>query len=282
MTTLRIAAACAPFGRDLDEGLARAGALIAQARAEGVGLLVLPEAALGGYLTDLGGTASPPPALAVDGPEIARLAALAGEMVVCSGFCEAGDDTVYNSAVCVTGDGVLGVHRKVHQPLRENTAYAAGDRFTAFDTPVGRIGMQICFDKAFPEAARTQAVDGARIVCSLSAWPVSATDPHPDPAQDRWTRRMDLFDRARALENQIVWVAANQHGTFGSMRFAAGAKIVDPGGEIVATTGQRAGLATAALDVDAVVDAARAGMHFLRDRRPDTYGEVHGSSLAAS
>ncbi|HEY0812613.1 MAG TPA: carbon-nitrogen hydrolase family protein [Pseudonocardia sp.] len=277
MTTLRMAAVCAAFDRDLDDDLARAAALIDEARSDGIGLLVLPEACLGGYLTDLGGAAELPPALAVDGPEIARLAAAAGDMVVCAGFCEApdagtGDGRVYNSAVCVTGDGVLGVHRKVHQPLREDASYAAGDRFGAFDTPVGRIGMQICFDKAFPEAARAQAMDGARIVCSLSAWPVSATNRHPDPALDRWTRRMDLFDRARALDNQIVWLAANQFGTFGSMRFAASAKVVDPGGEILAWTGQDAGMAVAELDVDAAVDAARGGgMHYLRDLRPETY-----------
>jgi len=83
---------------------------------------------------------------------------------------------------------------------------------------------------------------------------------------------MDLFDRARALDNQLVWVAANQFGAFGSMRFAASAKVVDPGGEILAWTRQEPGLAMAELDVDAVVDAARSGMHFLRDRRPAAYG----------
>jgi predicted amidohydrolase len=278
MAVLRMAAASAAFGRDVEEDMARAGDLIGRARADGVGLLVLPEACLGGYLTDLGGTAEPPPALALGGPEIGRLSALAGDMVVCAGFCEAAPGgAVYNSAVCVTGDGVLGLHRKVHQPLREDASYAAGDQFGAFDTPVGRIGMQICFDKAFPEAARAQALAGAEIVCSLSAWPVSATHPHPDPAQDRWTRRMDLFDRARALDNQLVWVAANQCGAFGSMRFAASAKVVDPGGEIVAWTGQDAGLAVAELDVAAVVAAARGGMHFLRDRRPETYGVPVGA-----
>ena len=136
MTALRMAAACAAFGRDVDDDLARAGALIAQARADGVGLLVLPEACLGGYLTDLGGAAELPPALAVDGAEIGRLAALAEDMVVCAGFCEAGEGVVYNSAVCVTGDGVLGLHRKVHQPLREDASYAAGDRFTLYRTAI--------------------------------------------------------------------------------------------------------------------------------------------------
>ncbi|GAA4537254.1 carbon-nitrogen hydrolase family protein [Pseudonocardia xishanensis] len=282
MSRLRMAAACAPFGRDLEEGFARITTLIARARADGVGLLVLPEAALGGYLSDLAGGAERPPALDPAGREIATLAALAGDMVVCAGYCEQGDDAVYNSAVCVSGDGVLGTHRKVHQPLREDASYGAGDRFAAFDTPVGRIAMQICFDKAFPEAARDQAMDGARIICSLSAWPVSRTNRHPDPAQDRWTRRMDLFDRARALENQLIWIASNQYGTFGDLRFAASAKVVDPGGEVLATTGQDEGLAVAELDVEAAVDAARAAMNFLRDRRPETYAAADGRPFLAA
>jgi len=87
---------------------------------------------------------------------------------------------------------------------------------------------------------------------------------------------MDLFDCARALENQVVWVASNQYGAVGDLRFAASTEVVDPSGEILARTGQREGLTTAALDVEDAVDAARAGMHFLRDRRPDTYSAPDG------
>ncbi|MCW2507126.1 MAG: uncharacterized protein JWP68_274, partial [Modestobacter sp.] len=91
-------------------------------------LLALPEAALGGYLADLGEGGVPavlpqdtlPPALDVDGPEVARLAAIAGDMVVTAGLCESDGTSRFNTAVAVTGDGVLGVHRKVHQPLGEN------------------------------------------------------------------------------------------------------------------------------------------------------------------
>ncbi|OLT15760.1 acyltransferase [Pseudonocardia sp. CNS-139] len=273
MATLRMAAVAAPFGRDLEEDFARISTIVDDARSAGVRLLALPEACLGGYLVSLTGPAEPPPALRPDGPEIARLAALAGDMVVVAGYCERGDDgSRYNSAVCVTGDGVLAGYRKVHQPLGEGLSYGRGDRFAAFDTPVGRLGMQICYDKAFPEAARALAMDGAEIVVSISAWPLSATDPHPDPAQDRWTRRFDLFDRARALENQIVWLASNQTGSFGRLRFVANAKVVDPGGEIVATTGQSAGLAVAELDVAAALEAARRSMGHLDNRRPEAYG----------
>jgi predicted amidohydrolase len=196
---------------------------------------------------------------------------MAGDLVVCAGYCEAGRGKRYNSAVCVSGDGVLGRHRKVHQPLREDASYAAGDRFAAFDTPAGRLGMMICYDKAFPESARTLALDGAEVVVCMSAWPRAQTNPSPDLAQDRWTRRFDLFDRARALENQVVWVSANQSGTFGRLRFVASAKVIDPGGDVLATTGTAAGMAVAELDVAAALEDARRPMGHLRDRRPHAY-----------
>jgi predicted amidohydrolase len=171
----------------------------------------------------------------------------------------------------VTGDGVLGNHRKVHQPLSEDASYASGDRFHAFDTPVGRIGMMICYDKAFPESARALALDGAQIGVCVSAWPGSRTNAAADLAEDRWTRRFDLFDRARALENQIVWLSANQSGSFGSLRFVGSAKVVDPGGDVLAHTGVPAGMAVAELDVAKALEMARRSMGHLRDRRPSAY-----------
>ncbi len=306
MTAITVAAAAENFGRDLEQTYAVITRLVAQARAAGARLLVLPEATLGGYLSSLSGSdpadesagesATPdprmsalPPVLSLDGPELARVAAIAGELVLCLGMCEDGstatnsaDSAVgglggaqpgrrFNTAVALTGDGVLGVHRKVHQPLGENLSYAAGESFDAFDTPVGRMGMLICYDKAFPEAARALALDGAEIIACLSAWPGARTAPSADLAQDRWKRRFDLFDRARALENQVVWVSSNQSGTFGSLRFVASAKVVDPGGEVLADTGVAPGLAVAEVDVDELLATARRSMFHLRDRRPETY-----------
>ncbi|WP_329139446.1 carbon-nitrogen hydrolase family protein [Streptomyces sp. NBC_01476] len=275
MSTLRMAAAAAEFGRDLEADFAVVERLVKQARAEDVHLLALPEACLGGYLLSLDDDAeldAGPPPLALDGPELRRLAALAGELTVVAGYCEAGDDgRRYNSVVCLTGDGILGNHRKVHQPLGENHSYASGDRFHAFDTPAGRLGMMICYDKAFPEAARTLALDGAEIAVCVSAWPGARTHSSADLNQDRWKRRFDLHDRSRALENQFVWVSANQSGTFGSLRFVGSAKVVDPGGDILADTGVAAGLAIAELDVAQALETARRAMGHLRDRRPETY-----------
>ncbi|MCW2648092.1 MAG: hypothetical protein QOF87_1548 [Pseudonocardiales bacterium] len=269
---ITVAAVAANFGRDLDDAFARIETLLDDARAGGADLVVLPEATLGGYLSTLeGDPASLPPALELDGPEVKRLAALAGDLVVTAGICEAGSASRYNTAIAVTGDGLLGVHRKVHQPLGEGASYSAGETFEAFDSPVGRIGMMICYDKAFPESARALALDGADIICCMSAWPAARTNPTPNLAEDRWTRRFDLYDRARALENQVLWVSANQSGTFGSLRFVASAKVVDSGGEVLASTGTGPGLAIAGVDLEAMLSAARGGMFHLRDRRPDAY-----------
>ncbi len=272
MSAVTLAAVSAPFGRDLDEAYARIGRLLAQARAEGAGLLVLPEACLGGYLANLDGEAPLPPALDLDGPELRRVIDLAGDVVVCLGLCERAGALRYNTAVCLDGTGVLGLHRKVHQPLNEDASYEAGQEFVAFDTPVGRLGMLICYDKAFPEAARSLALDGAEIVVVVSAWPAGRTGRHPDLAQDRWTQRFDLFDRARALENQVVVVSANQSGTFGDLQFVGSAKIVGPGGEVLAHTGVGEGMAVATVDVQESLLLARRGMSHLRDRRPHAYG----------
>lgn len=285
MTT--IAAVSANFTRDLDQNYALITDLVSRARDRGVDFLVLPEAAIGGYLSSLGNhgdtrrdsAVSLPPAISLDGPELARVGAIAGDMLVAIGFCELaegpdGTPTRFNAAAVLDGSGIYGNYRKVHQPLGENMSYASGDGYGVFDTPVGRVGLQICYDKAFPEAARVMALDGAQIIASLSAWPAARTATAEDLQQDRWTYRFNLFDSARALDNQVFWVASNQSGTFGSLRYVGNAKVVDPGGNVLATTLLDSGMAVADVDIEGTFAAMRAGMFHLRDRRPDVYGAL--------
>ncbi|HEY3709440.1 MAG TPA: carbon-nitrogen hydrolase family protein [Amycolatopsis sp.] len=276
MGQIRIAAVAAHFGRDLEFDVQRIATLIDHARQSGAALLVLPDAALGGYLADLRhpDPEALPPALDPDGPELKTIQSLAAEMTVCVGYCEADGTRRYNAAACVTGDGVLGRHRKVHQPPGESVAYEAGDSFTAFDTPVGRLGMLIDYDKTFPESARSLAVDGAEVVACLSAWPTSITNRAPRMAQDRQSRLFDLYDCARAAENQVVLVSSNQTGAMGGMRFLGQAKVVGPGGEILARTWSKAGIAVAELDVAQEVANARRVLHHLGERKPAVYREA--------
>jgi len=188
------------------------------------------------------------------------------------GYTEAGADGTYSSAVCVNGDGVLGQHRKVHLPPGERDLLKPGAGFAAFDTPLGRIGMLICYDKVFPEAARALSLDGARIVASLAAWPICRTRPTPLTRHDPQVRHFNLLDRARAVENQVVWVSANHSGRFGRLRFPGQAKVVDPDGRVLASTGARPGVALARVDALDAVAASRHRLSHLEDRRPYAYG----------
>jgi predicted amidohydrolase len=283
MTELTIAAAAAPFGRDMDACFATIEGLIGEAREAGVGLLVLPEAALGGYVESLNGDVDdPPPALAADGPELLRVAELAGDMVVAVGFCEAGEpdperpghQVRHNVAALVSGGEVLGVHRKIHMPLDEGRFTTPGDHLAAIDTPIGRVGLLICYDKAFPEAARTLALDGAEILCFLSAWPTSRTNSPEVREEDRQWRRAELWDRSRAAENSMVVASANQTGDFGSLRFLGGSRITNPNGDVVAETDSTGGLAIATFDLGETLTRARRALSPVRDLRPDVYASA--------
>ena len=274
MAPVVLAAVAAHFGRDVPRCVDKAIGIIDTARHEGVDLLVLPDACLGGYIGDFQAPDpdDPPPALDPDGPEIAAIVAAAGPVTVCLGYAEAAPGGGrYNTAACVTGDGVLGSYRKVHQPAGEALTYLAGDRFSTVDTPVGRLGMLIDYDKTFPEAARTLAAADASIIAALSAWPASITDRASRLPADRQSRLFDLYDCARAAENQVVLVSSNQTGVMGNLRFLGQAKIVGPGGDILATTRAKGGLARIEIDVDAEIARARKVLNHLAELRPDTY-----------
>ncbi|GAA4831478.1 carbon-nitrogen hydrolase family protein [Actinomycetospora corticicola] len=273
---LRIAAAAAHFTRDLAFDLDRIGVIVAHARDAGVDVLALPDGALGGYVTDLRpddlDEVDLPPALEPNGEAVRSVIDLAADMVVCLGYCERGPGgELYNAAVALCGDGILGRHRKVHQPVGVAKLFTPGCGFTAFDTPVGRMGMLIDHDKTFPESARALALDGATTIACLSAWPTSLTNRAPRMAQDRQARLFDLYDQSRAAENQVLWLSANQSGRSGNLHFLGRAKVVGPGGEILARTWSKGGLAVAEVDPDAMVDAARSVLHHLDERRPSAY-----------
>jgi len=291
MPPITVASVSANFTRDLDQNFALIEQTLHDARTQGVQFVAFPEAAIGGYLSSLGNHGdtvattkrSLPPAIRLDGPEIRRVQELAGDTLVAIGFCELDDDgeTRYNAAACLDGGQVYGSYRKVHQPLGEHMSYAAGDSYAAFDTPLARVGLQICYDKAFPEAARMLALDGAEVIVSLSAWAAARTATAEDLQDDRWTYRHNTFDVSRALDNQVFWMASNQSGTFGSLRYVGNAKVVDPGGNVLANTFLDAGLAVAQIDIEETFRAMRGGMFHLRDRRPDVYGPVAESDSAS-
>ncbi|MDQ3720825.1 MAG: carbon-nitrogen hydrolase family protein [Actinomycetota bacterium] len=272
------------FGRDVDRSLERIEAIVGRARSRGARLVVLPESAVGGYLYEpkvpgIIDLVAPVPALERDGPHLEKLRRIAGETVVCVGYTEeALGGGVYSSAICLSGDGVLGHHRKVHIPPAERGVFLSGGDFEAFDTPVGRLGMLLCYDKVFPEAARKLSLDGAEIIASMAAWPACREANTRRLGRDVQTQHFNILDQARAVENQVVWVSANQVGKLGRLRFPGQAKVVSPDGNVLANTHSRRGVAVANVDTQAALSTERTRISHLGDRRPQAYAAVaHGA-----
>lgn len=275
-----VAAVSGAFPLDLELSLRRIERTVREARARGAELVVFPEAALGGYPCEDTERYALPAMLSQHADAFERLRRAAGPAVVCVGYAEAAPGGPFSSAMCLSGDGVFGHHRKVHLPPSERGTFRPGDGFAAFDTPLGRMGMLICYDKVFPEAARELALDGAEIIASLAAWPVCRLRPATVVRQDPQVRQFNILDVARAVENQVVWVSANHHGSLGQLRFPGQAKVVDPDGRVLGATGARAGLALAAVDSRAVVRRARESFFHLGDRVAGAYGVIPAAGAA--
>lgn len=281
MPTVKVAAGCIEVSRDRAANLAAIRDCMAQAAAQGVQLLVLPECAVQGYPLGLGRpdldeyhhqlTA----AETVPGPatqEIAAAAAGAGLQVVV-GLTErpgpgAAEGSLYNTAALIDGTGVRAAYRKIHTGGVEKCLWSRGSEWVVADSVAGRIGLMICYDLVFPETARCLCLEGAEILAMSTAW-ATAEDT-------TFARGYDLFTRSRALENQVFLISSNLVGGAG-LGFHGHSRIVSPRGEVLAETAAH-GLAVAALEVPDMIHEARArswfGQVFLRDREPAAYSAL--------
>jgi deaminated glutathione amidase len=218
----------------------------------GAELVVAPETASTGFVTGLGPDQLWDLIADIPGPLTAPIqdAARALGVHMVWGTYERGPrrGIVYNSAALIgpTGD-VLGVYRKTHPFCTELVSRGGwvtpGDEVCVVDTPLGRIGMIICFDGDYPELSRITAVRGAQIIARPSALLRSA---------DIW----ELTNRARAYDNHVYLIGANATGTDpGGTFYFGNSMIVTPIAEVVARAASHEGWVTARLDPD---DALRA------------------------
>ncbi|MDX9746649.1 MAG: nitrilase-related carbon-nitrogen hydrolase [Syntrophales bacterium] len=252
------------FGR-VDRNLEKAEALIRQADAE---VLVLPECFNTGYLFvsreeawDLseeipGGKTSK---LLID------LAGRKGQFIV-AGLVERAGDRLFNAAIAVSPEGVLGVYRKIHLYNEEKLWFSPGDLpFPVYDIGLGKIGVMICFDWFFPEAARMLALKGADVICHCA----NLVLPF---CQDGMI--------TRCLENRVFAVTANRTGDE-----RRGDKILTYTGRSQITGPQGNILYRASVDQDEIgvvdmdVKLARNKRinvynHLLNNRRVDMYGDL--------
>lgn len=199
-----------------------------------------------------------------DGPTTQAISGFAStrSCLVCFGFAEKAD-RLYNSAALVGPDGTLGLYRKIHLFYRENLFFAPGNLgFRVSETPLGRIGMMICFDWFYPESARTLALAGAEII----AHPSNLVLPHCPDAMV-----------TRCLENKVFSATANRIGTEdrggNALRYIGKSEIVSPRGEILTRMGDaEEGVALAEIDPALAMDKRLNEFNDLfAGRRPEMY-----------
>jgi 5-aminopentanamidase len=253
-------------GRNLEACLAR----LEEAAGAGAELLVLPECALPGYMFDSAEEAMPfaeeIPGASTEVLEQAcrRL----GVHVVC-GLLERDGDLLRNAAVLVGPDGLVGSYRKTHLPfLGVDRFTTPGDELPVFDTPLGRIGLEICYDLRFPEVTRTLALRGAEIVAHPTNFPMAAKV------------QTELITLARAAENRIYLLTANRVGKERWGEFCGWSQIVDPFGKRLAEAGETdEALLLADIDLEKARDKnyvipGEYELYLFGDRRPDLYGAL--------
>ena len=267
---------------DVDENLATAERLVREAAAQGARIILIPELFEDVYFCKDVDAKHLQRARPVEGhPTVARFSALARELgvVLPLSIFERAGNALFNTVVMVDADGSrLGTYRKSHIPdgigYSEKFYFAPGDTgFRVWDTAHGRVGLGICWDQWFPEAARVMALHGAE--CIL--YPTAIGSEPPDPSWDssgHWQRVM----QGHAGANLLPVVAANRYGVETGeqteLTFYGSSFIADNTGAKVAEAGRNGDAVLVAHFDRAELEKLRLSWGIFRDRRPDLYGPV--------
>jgi len=270
-----------------EANLARIEQRVAEAAAAGARLVLLQELHNGAYFCQHQDVCEFEQAEPIPGPSTERLGALAkrhGVVIVGSLFERRGAGLYHNTAVVLERDGTLaGKYRKMHIPddpgFNEKFYFTPGDLgFTPIDTSVGRLGVLVCWDQWYPEAARLMALAGAELLLYPTAigW-----DPNDDQAEkDRQRNAWILSHRGHAVANGLPVLSCNRTGHEPSpigragIDFWGSSHVLGPQGELLAEAPVDAPqVLLAEVDLRRSEDVRRI-WPFLRDRRIDAYGDL--------
>ncbi|MGN6452381.1 MAG: carbon-nitrogen hydrolase family protein [Steroidobacteraceae bacterium] len=261
----------APRLGDVDGNLAACVAYLDRAPAAESDLVVFPECALSGDMLSDEHSARecadriPGQLTAVLGAACERTGL---HCVV--GMLETEGSALYNTAVLIGPEGVIGRYRKSHIACIGVDCFTApgNEPYKVFDTPVGRIGLQICYDWRFPEITRVLALQGAEMIIHPTNSPIQAREI------------AEYITRARAAENAVFFVTANRCGNEMGTAFFGWSQIVDPRGRRVVEAGAEETVLTADLDLelarDKVIEPQRGGynVRLFEHRRPELYSRL--------
>lgn len=209
---------------------------------------------------------------------ISQAAKQHGVTVVCSLFEKRAAGLYHNSVALINDAGeVAGVYRKMHIPddplYYEKFYFTPGDLdFQAFPTTHGNIGVCICWDQWFPEAARLTALRGAELLFYPTAigWLPEEKETFGPSQVDAWKTMM----RSHAIANGVFVAAVNRVGNEGELEFWGNSFVADPYGNVIAEA-SAANEEVLIADCDlSTINTARTHWPFLRDRRIDAYGDL--------
>ena len=276
MTTVRAAVIQAHANMAKEEAVEKHVGLIDQAAAQGAQVTCLQEIFHGPYFCAEQDPKWYATAEREDGPTVTRMREVArrhGMVLIVPFFEEAQTGVYYNAAVVIEADGsVAGKYRKTHLPhvgpcFWEKFYFKPGNLgYPVFETSVGRIGLIICYDRHFPEVARQLGLKGAEIVFNPSATVHSLS-------RYLW----ELEQPAHAVANGFWIGAVNRVGVespLSEARFYGSSYFCDPRGRIVAQASEfEDEVLIHDLDLD-MIREVRNTWQFMRDRRPETYGEL--------
>jgi N-carbamoylputrescine amidase len=265
---------------DPDANLQRAVAGIESAAEKGAQVICLPELFRSLYFCQVEDAALFDLAETIPGPSTERLSELArqlGVVLVVPLFEKRAPGLYHNSAVVIDADGELvGRYRKMHIPddpnFYEKFYFTPGDLgFPTFDTRFGRIGVLICWDQWFPEAARLSALAGAQILFYPTAigWHAHEKESHGVEQHRAW----ETVQRGHAVANGLFVAAVNRVGVEGSLEFWGRSFLVDPMGTHLALADDSEQVLVVDCDFERI-EQIRRGWPFLRDRRIDAYAPL--------
>ncbi len=252
----------APVLNDNEENLRRMSAMIQRICSEQpTNLIVFPELAVSGYECGLHFTRL---AERITGHAVSYLAGKAAEFSVYLVFGmpvkEKVESILFNAAVVIGPDGeLLGDYRKLHLRGEERLAFRPGYRIPVFETEFGPLGVMVGWDLAFPEVARSLALDGADLIVAPAAWEADH--------MEEWR----AYTMARACENAVYLAAANRVGEEPTYTFGGESMLVGPRGAVHTALDEAVeGYCVATVDLDEI-RKAREESQLLQCRQPAAY-----------
>jgi predicted amidohydrolase len=256
-----------------DSNLSKAVKMICEAADRGASVVCLPELFATRYFPTER-EAHPRPET-VPGPTTARLSEEAkrdGVVLVGGSILERSGAKSYNTSVVFSEKGaILGKYRKVHLPQDEHyyeqSYFSPGDRYTVVETSVGRIGVLVCFDQWYPEAARINRLMGAQILFYPTAigWLKDV-----EPVEGDWKQAWESVQVGHAISNSLVVCAVNRVGFEEGTTFWGGSFVCNQFGKVLFRAGDEEGVFVVECDLG-LQDTVEDGWGFLRNRRKKTY-----------